>query len=584
MIQASLAQHVLSALEKAQAAQEIPLENLPNEIKIETPRDPAHGDYATNLALSLAKEAKMAPRKLAEVLLPHLASPQFQEISIAGPGFINFRLSQDWLLEQLKSLLNVGDDFGKQSNPDSHTYLIEYVSANPTGPLHFGHGRWAVLGDCLARLMRLAGYQVKTEFYINDTGAQINNLGESVRACYLQAVSAAGEEVSASAQALISEYQAEKTATEKGKVRFYHGQYIQTLGQTLYENQQASQIDAGSAYFSEYAKAAILAEQQHQLQQFGVVFDEWFPESRLHHEEAVAEALRHLKESGKTYEQDGALWFRSTDYGDDQDRVLVKQTGSKTYFANDIAYHWDKLRRGHERLINIWGADHHGYIARMRAAIQALGYPAEALEVLLGQMVNLYRNGEKVRMSKRTGDMVSFGEVLEEVGTDATRFLLMQRSADVTLDFDLELAKSENSENPVFYVQYAHARICSVFRNAERVTRYNALAWEGTDLSVLTAPEERNLLLKLLSYPDELRFAALQREPHRLATYAQELAALFHSFYRQCRVLFEKKAEDIVTEEEIAISLARLNLAKGCQIVLRNVLVDVFGISAPEIM
>ncbi len=600
MIQASLAQHVLKALQAAQNAQELTLESLPTEIKIETPRDPSHGDYASNIAMSLAKSAKLPPRKLAEMLLPHLQGPLFQAVSIAGPGFINFRLSQAWLLQQLQGLIQADQGFGQQSNGDPETYLIEYVSANPTGPLHFGHGRWAVLGDCLARLMRLAGYSVKTEFYINDTGAQVNNLGASVRACYFQAAQAAGVELSGEATELIESYLKEKVIiqviegvvdpisekvphpkVEKGPVRFYHGPYIEDLGKELYKNQQTAQLDAESSYFSDYAKSAILAEQQAQLKQFGVIFDEWFPESRLHHEQAVAEALKHLKESGKTYEQDGALWFRSTDYGDDQDRVLVKQTGSNTYFANDIAYHWDKLRRGHTRLINLWGADHHGYIARMSAAIQALGYPKEALQVLLGQMVNLFRNGEKVRMSKRTGDMISFGEVLEEVGTDATRFLLMQRSADVTLDFDLELAKSQNSENPVFYVQYAHARICSIFRNAANLQAYDANAWPEASLEALVAPEERILLLKLLSYPDELKFAAAQREPHRLATYAQDLAALFHSFYKQCRVLFEK--ED-VTAEEIALSLARLNLVKATQVVLRNVLVDVFGISAPEVM
>ncbi|MBT9547913.1 MAG: arginine--tRNA ligase [Candidatus Sericytochromatia bacterium] len=581
MIQASLAQHVIKALQAAQNAQELTLDSLPSEIKIETPRDPSHGDYASNIAMSLAKSAKLPPRKLAEILLPHLQGPLFQEVSIAGPGFINFRLSQAWLLQQLQGLIQANQGFGQQTNGDPETYLIEYVSANPTGPLHFGHGRWAVLGDCLARLMRLAGYSVKTEFYINDTGAQVNNLGASVQACYFQAAQAAGQTLDAEALTLIETYLAEKNAETKGQVQFYHGQYIQTLGLSLFEHQGPAQLAADLGYFSDYAKSAILAEQQAQLKQFGVVFDEWFPESRLHHEQAVAEALKHLKESGKTYEQDGALWFRSSDYGDDQDRVLVKQTGSNTYFANDIAYHWDKLRRGHTRLINLWGADHHGYIARMSAAIQALGYPKEALQVLLGQMVNLFRNGEKVRMSKRTGDMISFGEVLEEVGTDATRFLLMQRSADVTLDFDLELAKSQNSENPVFYVQYAHARICSIFRNAANLQAYDATAWPQASLEALVAPEERILLLKLLSYPDELKFAASQREPHRLATYAQDLAALFHSFYKQCRVLFEK--ED-VTSEEIALSLARLNLVKATQVVLRNVLVDVFGISAPEVM
>jgi arginyl-tRNA synthetase len=500
---------------------------------------------------------------------------------MAGPGFINFTLAPGWLQAQLSALISAGDQFGQQPPRDDHRYLIEYVSANPTGPLHFGHGRWAVLGDCLARLMRLAGYQTATEFYINDTGAQIENLGKSVQACYYKALSVTGHVLPESAQALMLAYQAEKDAPGKEHVRFYHGGYIETLGQELYAHQQAAQLAADDSYFSDYARAAILAQQQEQLRSFGVCFDQWFPESRLHHEQAVQATIDDLVHAGHTYAQDGALWFRSTTWGDDQDRVLIKSDGRKTYFANDIAYHRDKLQRGHDRLINLWGADHHGYIARMQAAIQALGHPPEALEVLLGQMVNLFRNGEKIRMSKRTGEMITFGEVLEEVGTDATRFLLMQRSADVTLDFDLELAKAQNSENPVFYVQYAHARICSIFRNAAEVTAYDATAWPGADLSVLQQSEERTLLLKLLAYPDELSFAAAQRQPHRLATYAQELAALFHAFYKQCRVLFEKAD---VTPAEIALSLARLNLVRGTQIVLRNVLSDVFGISAPELM
>lgn len=580
MIQATLTQYLNTALQKAVEAGALSLSGFP-VIKVETPRDPQHGDYATNLALVLAKQVRKPPLEVAEILLEHLHYPAFETVTLAKPGFINFRLAQDWLLAQLAELLQAGDGFGQQPPQDSHRYLIEYVSANPTGPLHFGHGRWAVLGDCLARLMRLAGYHTETEFYINDTGAQVENLGKSVQACYFQILKAKGQVLPAAAEALLHDYQAEKKAEEKGQVRYYHGAYVESLAQRLYEHQQDRHIQAPESYFSEYAKSAILAEQQEQLRQFGVQFDNWFPESQLHHQRRVDAVLERLIQSGKTYQKDGALWFRSTEYGDDQDRVLVKSDGRKTYFANDIAYHWDKLCRGYDRLINIWGADHHGYIARMQAAIQALGYPAESLEVILGQMVNLYRQGEKIRMSKRTGDMITFGEVLEEVGTDATRFLLMQRSADVTLDFDLELAKTQSTDNPVFYVQYAHARICSIFRNTEQVTCYDATAWPQADLSPLQAPEERSLILKLLSYPDELIFAARQREPHRLANYAQELAGLFHSFYRQCRILFEKEG---VSETEIALSLARLNLVRATQIVLRNVLVDVFGITAPEFM
>jgi len=577
MLLKAIHQEIITALQAARSAGEITLEELPQEVKIEVPRDLSHGDYATSLALSLAKPARMAPRKIAEALVAHLDSPLFESIEIAGPGFINFRLSWVRLREMLQQVRALDTQFGQHAPVDAHRYLLEFVSANPTGPLHFGHGRWAVLGDCLARLMRLAGYDVSTEFYVNDTGAQINNLGASLQARYFIALRLQGHTLTPEAEALVEAYVAEKEAVEKGKVKFYHGDYIREIAADMVSEYGHEAIDQPLAFFSDYGRARLLKAHQLLMEEFGVHFDEWFSESRLHGEGAVEDCLAQLNAAGVTYESEGALWFRSTDYGDDKDRVLIKSGGSTTYFANDVAYHRNKLNRGFDRIINILGADHHGYIARMSAAVQALGAPKEAFDVLLGQIVNLYRDGEPVRMSKRTGDIITFEEVFEEVGKDATRYLLMQRSADSMIDFDLELAKEQSSKNPVFYVQYAHARISSIFRTAQQSPALANLEnhLDQADLSLLEQSEERQLILKILSYPDELSLAALYREPHRMATYAEELAALFHSFYRQCRVL---------DESNLPLSQARLALAQAARLTIRNVLTGIFGISAPEAM
>lgn len=577
MLLKAIYHEITIALQAARAAGELNLEELPQEIKIEVPRDLSHGDYATSLALSLAKPARMAPRKIAEVLVSYLDSPLFESIEIAGPGFINFRLSWPRLREMLKEVRVLDTQFGQHSAVDAHRYLLEFVSANPTGPLHFGHGRWAVLGDCLARLMRLAGYDVSTEFYVNDTGAQINNLGASLQACYFNAISKQGQKLTPESEALLAAYQAEKSEIGKVKVKFYHGDYIQDLADDMLTEFGPDAQDQPQAFFSDFGRSRLLQAHQLQMENFGVHFDEWFSESQLHAEGAIEDCIAQLKAAGVTYESEGALWFRSTDYGDDKDRVLVKSSGSTTYFANDVAYHRNKLNRGYDRIINILGADHHGYIARMSAAVQALGAPKEAFDVLLGQIVNLYRDGQPVRMSKRTGDIITFEEVFEEVGKDATRYLLMQRSADSMIDFDLELAKEQSSKNPVFYVQYAHARIASIFRTAQQSPDLADLEsqLDQANLNLLEQPEERLLILKILSYPDELVLAALYREPHRMASFAEELAALFHSFYRQCRVL---------DENNLPLSQARLALAQAARLTIRNVLNGIFGISVPESM
>lgn len=577
MLLKSLHDRVKKALQAAQNTGELKLETLP-DIHIEIPRDTTHGDYATNVALGLAKPARMAPRSIAEILKKHLeGDPLFESIGIAGPGFINFRLHWNFLYQGLQQVITEKEAYGQQSHTDAHRYLIEFVSANPTGPLHFGHGRWAVLGDCLARLMRTAGYDVSTEFYINDTGTQIQNLGASVQATYLKYTQSQGHRIGENGEGKVQAYYAEKTTPPQGKVSFYHGAYIETLGEAMFQEYGADLQDQPVSFFCDYAKSAILKSQQAQMEAFGVHFDEWYPESRLHGEGAIKEGIEALTRHNSTYEEEGALWFRSTDYGDDKDRVLIKSGGNSTYFANDVAYHHDKLQRGFDRLINIWGADHHGYVARVKAAIQALGHSEDALSVILGQIVHLYRNGEQIRMSKRTGEMVTFEEVFEEVGKDATRYLLMQRSPDSTIDFDLELAKTQSSDNPVFYVQYAHARICSIFRTAQQSEALAQLVstLPQAKLGLLKAPEARRLMLKILSYPDELLFAAHVKEPHRLTTYAQELASAFHSFYKQCRVLDESQPE---------LSLARLALAEATRQTLNNLLTGIFGISAPESM
>ncbi len=577
MLLKSLHDRVLQALAQAQNAGDLTLEQLP-EVKIEIPRDTTHGDYATNVALTLAKAARMAPRKIADILQKHLKDdPLLDAVDIAGPGFINFRLSNSFLQKYIAEVNQQKADYGQQHNTDAHRYLIEFVSANPTGPLHFGHGRWAVLGDCLARLMKTAGYEVSTEFYINDTGTQIQNLGASAQATYYGVLQEKGVTLNEKAAAHLQTYLDEKNATEKGKVNFYHGHYIQELGEALHEKFGKDLLDQPVSFFCDQAKNHLLKQQQDQMEAFGVHFDEWYPESRLHGEGAITDGINALKAAGVTYEEEGALWFKSSDFGDDKDRVLIKSAGNSTYFANDVAYHHDKIQRGFDRLINIWGADHHGYVARVKAAIQALGHSEDALNVILGQIVHLYKEGEQVRMSKRTGEMVTFEEVFQEVGKDATRYLLMQRSPDSTIDFDLDLAKSQTSENPVFYVQYAHARICSIFRTAQQSETLGKLAEhvEDASLKLLEAPEARRLMLKILSYPDEIAFAAHVKEPHRLTTYAQELAAAFHSFYKQCRVLDDSKPE---------LSHARLALARATQQTLHNLLTGIFGISAPESM
>ena len=524
------------------------------EVFLEVPPEKSFGDYATNFAMQAARTLKANPRKIAEAVVARLQFRWLDRAEIAGPGFINFYLKPDWLHELLQEILAVGDNFGNTQTGGKQKIQIEFVSANPTGPLHVGHGRGAAFGSALANLMAAAGYDVQKEFYINDAGNQIDNLALSVEARYLELL---GQSIE---------------FPEEG----YHGRDIIDTAQRIIDN-------AGSRYllmapterrevFKQIALDEKLAALKEDLESFGVTFDVWFSERSLFENDAVTTVCTQLREEGHAYDKDGAFWLRSTAFGDDKDRVIIRDNGIPTYFASDIAYHDNKFRRGFERVINIWGADHHGYIPRMKAAMEALGYDPNRLEVLILQMVSLYQGGELVKMSKRTGQGVTLTELIEEVGRDAARYFFIMRSLDSQLDFDLDLAKSHSNENPVYYVQYAHARISSIFRQMTEAG-ISLDDSNNADLSRLSTEFELELIRKLGDYPEEITAAARDRAPHRIARYAHELAGLFHSFYNGCRVL----------GVEPELTTARLALVKATRHVLRHSL-GLLGVEAPEKM
>lgn len=551
-----IASAVRSALEKAVSEGALPPEAVATPL-IEKTRDPKHGDFATNVAMTLAKPTRKAPTAIATAIAAHMpADGLLEKVEVAAPGFLNVTLNAGWLQDNVRRILNAGSTYGHVAMGQGEKVHLEYVSANPTGPLHVGHGRWAALGSTLANLLSAAGYQVHQEFYINDAGNQMLNLGRSVL------------------------YRMEGRPIPEGEAgkEFYGGATILDVAERakaeiapeLAGLDEAAQI----ARLTEFAKHYFHDAQKKTLERIRVRFDRWFPESALHAEGAIQKAIDVLREKGHLYEAGGALWLRSTEFGDDKDRVVVRENGMPTYLAADIAYHWDKLRRGYDKLLNILGADHHGYVARLKAVVQALGYDADTLEVIIGQLVSLYRAGEPVRMSKRTGEMVTLDEVIDEVGPDATRFFLVMRSADTPVDFDLELAKQETSDNPVFYVQYAHARIASILRNAEEAG-FKTEGLQDAPLGALAHPDERALMLRLATYPDEIAKAASAREPHRIARYAQDLAADFHAFYTNCRVI--NPAEPETTR-------ARLALAVASRITLANALEGILGVGAPDRM
>lgn len=525
------------------------------DVVLETPKDKANGDYSTNMAMQLARVAKKAPRMIAEEIVKHFdqSKASIEKIDIAGPGFINFYMNNSYLTDLIPTILEQGADYGKSNVGNGEKINVEFVSANPTGDLHLGHARGAAVGDSLCNVLDKAGYEVTREYYINDAGNQINNLALSVEARYFQAL---GQDVE---------------MPEDG----YHGKDIIGIGQAIAEEfgdrfAQESEEDRRS-FFREYGLKYEMKKLQQDLEEFRVRFDVWYSETSLYHNGKIDEALSTLREKGHIYEEDGATWFRSTELGDDKNRVLIKNDGSYTYLTPDIAYHQDKLKRGHDKLINIWGADHHGYIPRMKAAIEALGYGKDALEVEIIQLVHLFQNGEKMKMSKRTGKAVTMRDLMEEVGLDAVRYFFAMRSGDTHLDFDMDLAVSQSNENPVFYAQYAHARICSMLRQGEEL----GLTLDGElALEHINSEKEIDLLKKLGDYPLAVAEAAQKRIPHRITNYIFELSSALHSFYN---------AEKVLDADNMEKSKARLALMKAVQTTLQDAL-SLIGVSAPEKM
>lgn len=569
-IRESLESVLYQALKAAVEAGELPLNEIPQP-SLERPREEGHGDWACTIAMRLAKAAHMNPRAIAQVIVDHLpANNLVESFEIAGPGFINLTLTNASFQAVVSEARQQGSDFGKSELSEPCKVNLEYVSANPTGPMHVGHGRWAALGDAIARVMRHAGYSVDEEFYINDQGNQMNVFGNSIVVRYQQLLGQDAEMPEAC----------------------YGGAYIKDIAQAIIDVDGDKWLDANEderlVDFRERGYAMMLDSVKDTLSTFGNNFDTWFSERSLfvadeNGETKQQRAFDVMNEKGLLFEAEGATFFRSTDYGDDKDRVLVKANGDLTYFMSDVAYHYDKMQRGYDHLIDIWGADHHGYIQRCKAMMAAWGYP-DALEVVLGQLVNLLRDGEPVRMSKRTGEMVTFQELIDEVGVDATRYLMLSKSADQAIDFDIEVAKKQDSSNPVYYVQYAHARICSILRKAGEARGMNVesagieeivaeLGLDDIDLSPLAHESELALMRKMADFSELVAGAARDRAPFRLTHYAQELAGLFHSFYGNCHVL----------GEEESVERARLALVDSTRIVLALSL-DLLGVSAPERM
>ncbi|MEV2907967.1 arginine--tRNA ligase [Paenibacillus larvae] len=533
----------------------VDIEQLP-AVTLEVPKDKAHGDFATNIAMQLTRIAKQNPRQIAEKLIAHLdkEAAYIDEVEIAGPGFINFRMNKSYLYQVIGQVLEQGNSYGKINMGKGKRVQVEFVSANPTGSLHLGHARGAAVGDALCNVLEMAGCEVTREYYINDAGNQVLNLAKSIEARYRQAL---GQEAE---------------MPEDG----YYGEDIKGFAEELAKAEGdrllALNDEERLVFFRKYGLEKELDKIKRDLGRFGVKFDEWFSETSIYENNMIDDVLKQLKDNGHVFEQDGATWLRTTDYGDDKDRVLIKNDGTYTYLTPDVAYHRNKYERGYDEIINIWGADHHGYIPRMKAAVTALGYDANKLTVLIAQMVSLFQNGEKVKMSKRTGKAVTMEDLMDEVGVDAIRYFFTMRSMDSHLDFDMDLAISKSNENPVFYVQYAHARICSIFRQAEE-QGISMLPAGQADLSRLTAEAEFDLLRKMAELPEEVAIAAEQYAPQRLIRYVYELASQFHSYY---------KAERVITDDA-AQTQARLALLAALRVVLRNVLAAV-GVSVPERM
>ena len=561
------------------------LKEMPSKIRIDHTKDNSHGDYATNIALMLSKQAKMSPVELAKIIIDQFEQKNFiKKIEIAGPGFINFFISQESSSSIVNEILAQAASYGCSDIGQGKKVLLEYVSANPTGPLHVGHGRGAAYGATVSNLLRNAGFIVDNEYYVNDAGRQMDILTVSI---YLRYLTICGEDL---------------RFPDNG----YQGQYINDIAQGIYETsgqkfhlksdlvfenvcrdgteggdkevhidqliEKAKSIlgDGFKAVF-EVGIESILSGIKNDLAEFGVVFEKWFSEQSLIDSGLSESCISKLKDSKNLYEKDGALWFKTTNFGDEKDRVVVRDNGNHTYFASDIAYHLEKLDRGYDKIINVWGADHHGYIPRVKASIQALGHNSDKLEILLVQFANLYRGGSKVQMSTRSGSFVTLEDLRAEVGNDAARFFYILRKSEQHMDFDLDLAKSKTNENPVYYIQYAHARICSVFKQADE--KELELDVSQANLSLLTEEIEKDILRELSRFRSVLESSAIQYEPHQLAYYLRDLSNHFHSYYNACKFIVDDKN----------LTQSRLALINATQQILKNGL-SILGVGAPESM
>lgn len=580
VVQEKVTSALIGALNGAKKKGQLKTETWPQLI-LDAPKRPEWGDLASTVAMSLAASEQRAPHDIAQIIIDNLSQGEqlFDRVEIVRPGFLNLTLKPAVWQEVLREIEMEGSAYGRAEMGQRRRVLVEYVSANPTGPLHVGHGRGAAVGQAVANMLKAVGYDVVSEYYINDVGQQMKLLGTSVYARY--------EELSNRPVEFPSEG--------------YHGAYItavaervkQQLGPEL-TGRAATEVEERCRTFAYQELLSLIRED---LKSFGIEFESWFSEASLVNSGAIQRVLDELKSQHFLFEQEGAWWFRSSAFGDEKDRVVRKQDGEYTYLASDIAYHQDKLRRGYDLLIDVWGADHHGYIPRMQAVVQAYGYPKDRLQVVLVQMVNLLRGGKKVEMSKRAGEFITMREVIDEVGADAAKFFFLMRDSDSHLDFDLELAKQRSSDNPVYYVQYAHARIASLWRVAAARGIDCPLPSE-TDLTVLMDPDELGLIRKLSAYPSVLQGSAMAYEPHRMTYYLQQLAGLLHTFYNKHRILPPAADRDLlaVTPEGLVSgeglqkegltperTAARLALMRGIQQVLKNGL-GVLGISAPEQM
>lgn len=548
-----LREAIEAALKQAIADGVLPEGDYP-EVALEVPPKKELGDFSSNFAMQAARVARKNPRMIGEALVERMSYDWLEKCEIAGAGFINFFLVSDVLFQTVKDILAADGTYGNFPTREDDSVLVEYVSANPTGPLHVGHGRGAAYGSALVSLLRTAGYKTVAEYYINDAGNQIDNLAKSVNARYLELL---GKEVE---------------FPEDG----YHGKDIIDTAQEIidFKGDMYLRIPESlrMSFFKEFALTDKLDKLHITLDEFRVFFDVWYSERSLHDDGEVARVCEILKENGSMYEKDGAMWLKTVRHGDDKDRVVIRENGIPTYLASDIAYHAIKAERGFKRLINIFGADHHGYVARVKASMASLGYDPEMLEVLLLQMVALLRDGVPVKMSKRTGKAVTLDELIEEVGVDATRYFFLMRSLDSQLDFDIELAKRKSSDNPVYYIQYAHARIFSIYRQLEEAG-VKVLPYESVDFTKLEDPKELELIKLVSGYKELIEKAARDRAPHRISTYLYELAGAFHSFYKQCRIMGVD--EDLQQARIALITAVRHILAHG---------LGILGISAPEQM